>query len=217
MFNQLTLLGNLTRDIELRYAQSGSAIASTGIATSHKFKVNDEQREEVMFIDLTFFGRSGEIANQYLRKGSKVFITGRLKLDQWDDATTGAKRSKHTVIVETMKMLDSKPTGEHNPDAKPYEPPTPTYEKPTPKQMPENNLPEIDINEDEIPFQGKNMIIKKYKTFTIQNDTFSTWWKIFNAYEFIAYVPTEEEARRVVWLKSGKGEPITDEMMEMVP
>lgn len=151
MFNQITLLGNLTRDLELRYAQSGSAIASTGIATSHKYKVNEEQREEIMFIDLTFFGRSGEIANQYLRKGSKVFITGRLKLDQWDDKETGAKRSKHTVIVETMKMLDSKPTGDQQ-EQKPYTPPTPTYEKQVAQQMPQNNLPEIDIDTDIIPF-----------------------------------------------------------------
>ena len=149
MFNTITLLGNITKDISLKYTQSGSAIASTGIATSHKFKVNDEQREEVMFIDLTFFGRSGEIANTYLRKGSKVFITGRLKLDQWDDKETGAKRSKHTVIVDTMKMLDSKPT---DGEQKPYTPPTPTYEKPVAKPMPENNLPEIDLSEDCIPF-----------------------------------------------------------------
>jgi len=151
MFNQLTLLGNLTRDIELKYTQSGIAVASTGIATSHKFKVNEEQREEVMFIDLTFFGRSGEIANQYLRKGSKVFITGRLKLDQWDDKETGVKRSKHTVIVETMKMLDSKPTDGQQ-EQKPYTPPTPQYERAPAQPMPENTLPSIDIDMETIPF-----------------------------------------------------------------
>jgi single-strand DNA-binding protein len=151
MFNQITLLGNLTRDIELKYAQSGSAIASTCVATSHKFKVNDEKREDVMFIDLTFFGRSAEIANEYLRKGSKVFITGRLKLDQWVDKD-GQKRSKHIVIVETMKMLDNKQDNSGDQEKQSYKMPKPTYERQETKPMPQNTMPEIDINEDEIPF-----------------------------------------------------------------
>ena len=86
MFNKVVLVGNLTRDIELRYAQSGSAIGSTGIAVTRKFSgANGEKREETCFIDITFFGRQAEIANQYLNKGSKVLIEGRLKLDQWQD------------------------------------------------------------------------------------------------------------------------------------
>ncbi len=108
MYNKVILVGNLTRDIELRYAQSGSAIAKTAIATSRRYTAsNGEKREEVMFIDLTFFGRSAEIANQYLRKGSKVLVDGRLIFEQWVDQT-GAKRSKHSVSVENMQMLDSK-------------------------------------------------------------------------------------------------------------
>ncbi|HHH72917.1 MAG TPA: single-stranded DNA-binding protein, partial [Sulfuricurvum sp.] len=93
MYNKIILVGNLTRDIELRYTQSGMAIAKTGIATNRKFKKqNGEQVDETMFIDITFFGRSGEIANQYLRKGSKVLIEGRLMLEQWTDQN-GQKRS----------------------------------------------------------------------------------------------------------------------------
>ena len=107
MFNKVVLVGNLTRDIELRYAQSGSAIANTAIATSRKFTQNGERKEEVCFIDITFFGRSAEVANQYLRRGSKILVEGRLKFDQWV-AQDGSKRSKHSVIVETMQMLDSK-------------------------------------------------------------------------------------------------------------
>ncbi len=107
-YNKVILQGHLTRDIEIRYSQSGSAIASTGIATSRKFKsATGEQKEEVLFVDLTFFGRSAEIANQYLNKGSKVLIDGRLKLDQWMDQS-GNKRSKHSVTVETLQMLDTK-------------------------------------------------------------------------------------------------------------
>ncbi|CAI6159417.1 MAG: Single-stranded DNA-binding protein [uncultured Sulfurimonas sp.] len=107
MFNKLILVGNLTRDIELRYSQSGTAIAKTAIATSRKFSSNGEKKEEVCFVDVTFFGRSGEIANQYLRKGSKILVEGRLNFEQWVDQN-GQKRSKHSVIAETMQMLDSK-------------------------------------------------------------------------------------------------------------
>ncbi|MCX6073456.1 MAG: single-stranded DNA-binding protein [Campylobacterales bacterium] len=171
MFNKIILVGNLTRDIELKYAQGGSAIANTAIATSRKFTVNGEKKEETCFVDITFFGRSGEVANQYLRKGSKILVEGRLKFDQWVDQASGQKRSKHSVIVETMQMLDSRGEasqggGSNNYDSgssdnysggydapaqKAYTPP-PSYNKPPPVKMPENNLPEIDINEDEIPF-----------------------------------------------------------------
>ncbi|HET8689355.1 MAG TPA: single-stranded DNA-binding protein [Methanosarcina sp.] len=125
------LLGNLTRDIELRYSQSGSAIAKTAVATTHKFTSNGERKEETCFIDIAFFGRSAEVANQYLRKGSKVLVVGRLQFEQWTDQTSGQKRSKHTVAVESMQMLDSK----QSEDA-----------------LRKGNLPEIDIDEDEIPF-----------------------------------------------------------------
>src|SRR5210317_526189 len=113
MFNKVVLVGNLTRDIELRYAQSGSAIANTAIATSRKFTQNGERKEEVCFIDITFFGRSAEVANQYLRRGSKILVEGRLKFDQWV-AQDGSKRSKHSVIVETMQMMDSKADAAQN-------------------------------------------------------------------------------------------------------
>jgi single-strand DNA-binding protein len=107
MFNKVVLLGNLTRDVEMRYSQTNSAIAKTAIATSRKFTANGEKKEEVCFVDLTFFGRSGEIAHQYLKKGSKVMIEGRLSFDQWND-DKGQKHSKHSIIVETMQMVDSK-------------------------------------------------------------------------------------------------------------
>ena len=117
MFNKVVLVGNLTRDIELRYSQSGMGIAKTAIATSRKFTSNGEKKEEVMFIDITFFGRSAEIANQYLRKGSKILVEGRLNFEQWVDQN-GGKRSKHSVTVENMRMLDSKSdaqsTGNYN-------------------------------------------------------------------------------------------------------
>ncbi|MFA6397046.1 MAG: single-stranded DNA-binding protein [Sulfurimonas sp.] len=161
MFNKIILVGNLTRDIELKYTQGGAAIANTAIATSRKFTVNGEKKEETCFVDITFFGRSGEVANQYLRKGSKILVEGRLKFDQWVDKD-GQKRSKHSVIVETMQMLDSKGShdnggyshdeGGNDEQKPPYQPPKPIYQPAPPVKMPENNLPAIDINEDEIPF-----------------------------------------------------------------
>ncbi|NEW61261.1 single-stranded DNA-binding protein [Sulfurovum sp. bin170] len=108
MYNKVVLVGHLTRDVEIRYSQSGSAIGNVGIATSRKFKTQTgEQKEEVLFIDLTFFGRTAEIANQYLRKGSKVLVDGRLVFQQWT-AQDGTKRSKHAVTVENLQMLDTK-------------------------------------------------------------------------------------------------------------
>jgi len=107
MYNKVILVGNLTRDIELRYSQAGMGIANTAIATTRKFTSNGEKKEEVCFVDITFFARSAEIANQYLRKGSKILVEGRLNFDQWVDQN-GQKRSKHSVVVETMQMLDSK-------------------------------------------------------------------------------------------------------------
>src|SRR3989339_964298 len=175
MYNKVILVGNLTRDIELRYSQGGMGIASTGLATSRKFTVNGEKKEEVCFVDITFFARSAEIANQYLRKGSKILVEGRLNFDQWVDQN-GQKRSKHSVVVKTMQMWDSKNDNKNANDYKPqqaqnqqqgYQQPSyqqqqpQSYQQPSTqqqaysqsKQMPSSNsIPEIDIDEDEIPF-----------------------------------------------------------------
>ncbi|WP_295420864.1 single-stranded DNA-binding protein [Sulfurovum sp.] len=156
MYNKIILAGNLTRDVEVRYTQSGSAIGNTAIATSRKFKsATGEQKEEVLFVDLTFFGRTAEIANQYLRKGSKVLVDGRLKLDQWT-AQDGTKRSKHSVTVENLQMLGSKDEAQGGYNAAPagdtYSQPAPSQPAAEPQQEQTSNIPEIDINEDEIPF-----------------------------------------------------------------
>ena len=155
MYNKIIIAGNLTRDIEIRYSQGGSAIGNTGIATTRKFKSQSgEQKEEVLFVDLTFFGRSAEIANQYLRKGSKILVDGRLKLDQWEDSQTGQKRSKHSVTVENMQMLDSKPQTEQQPQQAPqqsYNQPQSPQSQPAPTRNQGGALPTIDLD-DEIPF-----------------------------------------------------------------
>jgi single-strand DNA-binding protein len=192
MFNKIILVGNLTRDIEVRYSQSGMAIAKTAIATSRKFTQNGEKKEEVCFVDITFFGRSGEIANQYLRKGSKILVEGRLNFEQWVDQN-GQKRSKHSVISESMQMLDSKgdnsgggynsqpqSNGSQSDYSAPsqgqsqqyqapqqqqsYQAPQQQMQQQAPqpsynsqaaeqsRQMPSNDLPSIDIDEEELPF-----------------------------------------------------------------
>ncbi|EPU8948891.1 single-stranded DNA-binding protein [Campylobacter jejuni] len=104
MFNKVVLVGNLTRDIEMRYAQSGSAIGASAIAVTRRFTTNGEKREETCFIDISFYGRTAEVANQYLTKGSKVLIEGRLRFEQWSDQN-GQNRSKHSIQVENMEML----------------------------------------------------------------------------------------------------------------
>lgn len=187
MFNKVILVGNLTRDIELRYTQSGTGIAKTAIATSRKFTSNGEKKEEVCFVDITFFGRSAEVANQYLRRGSKILVEGRLNFEQWVDQN-GQKRSKHSVIVETMQMLDSRGdaqagggynapqqatasqgTYQQAPAQQQQQPSynqapaqqQQAYQQPSynnqaqnqSREMPSSNdIPEIDIDEDEIPF-----------------------------------------------------------------
>jgi single-strand DNA-binding protein len=170
MYNKVILAGNLTRDVEVRYTPGGTAVGNTGLAVNRRFKsATGEQKEETMFIDITFFGRTAEIANQYLRKGSKVLVDGRLKLDQWT-AQDGSKRSKHTVTVENLQMLGSRDEnaamagntygGQQPQSSEPnygapaqqggYSQPAPSAPQSAPE--PSQSIPEIDINEDEIPF-----------------------------------------------------------------
>ena len=156
MFNKVILVGNLTRDIELRYSQSGMGIANTAIATSRKFTTNGEKKEEVCFVDITFFARSAEVANQYLRKGSKILVEGRLNFDQWVDANE-QKRSKHGVVVETMQMLDSKTQGDNQQQAQPQQRQAPQveYQNPQGQQVapPQRQMPQQPpVDDSEIPF-----------------------------------------------------------------
>ena len=153
MFNKIILVGNLTRDIELRYAQSGTAIANTAIATSRKFTQNGEKKEEVCFVDITFFGRSGEVANQYLRKGSKILVEGRLNFEQWVDKTSGQKRSKHSVIAETMQMLDSKGDNQGGGYNAPAQGETPSYQQPAQQQQQSYNAPQQQQQSYQAPAQ----------------------------------------------------------------
>jgi single-strand DNA-binding protein len=105
-FNKVMLMGNLTRDPQLKYLPSQTAVAEFGVACSRKFKgANGEDREEVLFVDVSAFGKTGEIINQYFTKGKPIFIEGRLKYDQWEDKNGGGKRSKLTVVVDNFQFI----------------------------------------------------------------------------------------------------------------
>jgi len=107
--NKVMLIGNLTRDPELRYTPKGSAVAEFGLAINRVWYNEQKQKqEETTFVDITLWARQAEIAQQYLTKGSPVYIEGRLSLDTWDDKATGQKRSKIKVVGETLQLLGSK-------------------------------------------------------------------------------------------------------------
>src|SRR5437868_7282444 len=111
-FNKVILLGNLTRDPEIRYTPKGSALCDLGIAVNRQYTLeNGERREEVTYVDVVLWARLAEIAAEYLKKGRPVFIEGRLQLDTWDDKQSGQKRSKLRVIGENMQMLGSRGAG----------------------------------------------------------------------------------------------------------
>src|SRR6476620_8756955 len=106
-FNRVILLGNLTRDVEVRYLQSGTAVADVGLAVNDRRKgQNGEWIEETTFVDVTLWGRTAEVAGEYLSKGSPVLIEGRLKLDRWEK--DGQKHSKLKVTADKLQMLGSK-------------------------------------------------------------------------------------------------------------
>ena len=107
-FNQVTLIGNLTRDVEVRYIPSGTAVAEVSLAVNEKWTNKDGSKgESVAFIDCTLWGRTAELAAEYLSKGSPVLFSGKLVQDNWDDKETSQKRSKLKVKVDTMQFLGS--------------------------------------------------------------------------------------------------------------
>ena len=111
-FNKVILMGNLTRDPQLKYLPSQMAIAEFGIAMNRKFRTQaGEDREEVTFVDCSAFGKTGELINQYFTKGKPIFIEGRIKYDSWDDKQGGGKRSKLTVVVESFQFVGGRDGG----------------------------------------------------------------------------------------------------------
>ncbi|GAA8101163.1 single-stranded DNA-binding protein [Helicobacter pylori] len=181
MFNKVIMVGRLTRNVELKYLPSGSVAATIGLATSRRFKKQDGTLgEEVCFIDARLFGRTAEIANQYLSKGSSVLIEGRLTYESWMDQT-GKKNSRHTITADSLQFMDKKsdnpqanamqdsmthegfnnayPANHNAPSQDPFNQAQSyaqnAYAKENLQAQPskyQNSVPEINIDEEEIPF-----------------------------------------------------------------
>ena len=104
-FNKVLLMGNLTRDPELRYTSGGTAVASFGLAVNRKFKQGEEWKDEVCFVDITVWAKQGENCAEYLNKGSQAFIEGRLNYHTWEDKQSGQQRSKLEVVANNVQFL----------------------------------------------------------------------------------------------------------------
>ncbi len=146
-FNKVILVGNLTRDPEVRYTPKGSAVADIGLAVNRIYSTESgEKREEVTFVDVTLWGRTAEIAGEYLKKGRPVLIEGRLQMDTWDDKQSGQKRSKLKVVAESMQLLGSRqgaggaemdePSGGGRPAGRAAPPPKPGPSEPDDDEIP---------------------------------------------------------------------------------
>jgi len=148
--NRVLLIGNLTRDPEIRYTPKGTAVVDIGLAINRVLGSEEgERREEVTFVDVVLWARLAEIAGQYLKKGRPVFIEGRLQLDTWDDKQTGQKRSRLRVVAEGMQLLGSRSDSET--PAPPATPRPPSSAAPAPRPQPPKD-PDLDAEPDDIPF-----------------------------------------------------------------
>jgi single-strand DNA-binding protein len=149
-FNKVILIGNLTRDPELRYTPKGLAICKIGLAVNRNWTAeNGEKKEEVTFIDVDSFGRQAETLAQYMKKGNPILIEGRLRLDQWDDKQTGQKRSKLGVVVEGFQFLGGGNRAEGGAPASAPRPRPAT----APSAPPPESEPDVSPHEgDDVPF-----------------------------------------------------------------
>ena len=152
-FNKVILVGNLTRDPELRYTPKGTAIAKVGLAVNRVW-TNEagEKKEEVTFVDVDIFGRTAENVGQYMRKGRPILIEGRLRLDQWDDKQTGQKKSKLGVVAETVQFLGSGTGGGESGGGggSPARPSRPAA--PAPAAPPAEPTDDVPPESDDVPF-----------------------------------------------------------------
>jgi single-strand DNA-binding protein len=147
-FNKVILLGNVTRDPEIRYTPKGTAVTELGVALNRVYTSdNGEKREEVTFVEVTLWGRTAEIAGEYLKKGRPVFIEGRLQLDTWDDKQSGQKRSKLKVVADMLQLIGGRPGGGGAPSGEADE--GRQASRPSP---PLKSAARAEPDEDEIPF-----------------------------------------------------------------
>jgi single-strand DNA-binding protein len=148
-FNKVILVGNLTRDPELRYTPKGMAIAKVGLAINRNWtSEGGEKKEEVTFVDVDIFGRTAENVAQYMKKGRPILIEGRLRLDQWDDKQTGQKRSKLGVVGEVVQFLGSPTGGGGEGGEAPRRPSAPSAPAPSAP----SGEPDMPPADDDVPF-----------------------------------------------------------------
>jgi single-strand DNA-binding protein len=161
--NRVLLIGNLTRDPEIRYTSKGTAIAEIDLAINRVYHNDDgEKREDTTFVNVVLWGRLGELAEQYLKKGSPIFIEGRLQLDTWDDKQTGQKRSRLRVIAENLQSLGARGEGKANSSGTQRQGPRPQRQNPKDQPARTNSAPagpskpphdpDLDTEPDDIPF-----------------------------------------------------------------
>jgi single-strand DNA-binding protein len=149
-FNKVMLMGNLTRDPEVRYTPKGTAVAEIGLAVNRIYSgENNEKREETTFVDVTLWGRTAEVAGEYLKKGRPVFIEGRLQLDSWEDKQSGQKRSKLRVVAEGMQLIGSRGGSGSSEGDEATSSSRSSGSRTTP---PPKNAPPAAPDDDEIPF-----------------------------------------------------------------
>ena len=150
--NKVLLMGNLTRDPEVRYTPKGTAVTELGIAVNRIYAgESGEKREEVTFVDVTVWGRTAENVGEYLRKGRPVFIEGRLQLDSWEDKQSGQKRNKLRVVADNVQFLGSRGGGGGGPEEG-GEAPRSSLGSGARKASPPKGSEPAEPDDDEIPF-----------------------------------------------------------------
>tara|TARA_R110002050_G_scaffold74068_2_gene159061 strand:+ start:870 stop:1355 length:486 start_codon:yes stop_codon:yes gene_type:complete len=157
--NRVLLIGNLTRDPELRVTPKGTAICQFGLAVNRSYKDDSgSTKEETTFIDIEAWGRQGEVISKYCTKGRPLFVEGRLKLDQWEDKATGQKRSRMRVVLENFQFLGGRGDGDApgsgpSDSADSYERgPAPSRNTPPPRSAAPRPAAEPDNLDDDVPF-----------------------------------------------------------------
>jgi len=148
--NKVILIGNVTRDPEVKFTSKGSAVTDIGLAINRNYTLdNGEKREETTFVDVELWGRLAEIAGEYAKKGRPLYIEGRLRMDTWEDKASGQKRSRMKVVGENLQLLGGRPEGGGRPvgggDHESHEAPAPRRtappSRPAPSSEPDDDIP----------------------------------------------------------------------------
>jgi len=149
-FNKVILIGNLTRDVELKYLPKGTPVCNLSMAVNRRWKTEaGEEKEDVYFAECKAFGKQAETLAQYVKKGHPLLVEGRLTREEWDDKKTGDKRSTTRIMIETFQFLKGRDEGEAPTSRRADE-----GDAPTPRRAiaPAVAAPKLDLDEDDVPF-----------------------------------------------------------------